>query len=67
MGQTRRSSPRAYQCCQACRFRPDYPGATACQAGYDLYYKRISKKNGCEKCAEELERIWKERVKELSV
>ena len=49
---TRRSIPIVYHSCRHCT---DYINhKVKCRKGHDVTYKRITKKNGCDRCENEM-------------
>lgn len=61
MGTTRQAIRKPYSACKNCEY--DISGYGKCKKGYDNFYYRLSKDNGCDKCKDEKhERRVSERI-----
>lgn len=60
MGATRQPVIHLYNACKSCEH--DISGYGKCQKGYDNFYYRLGKDNGCDKCkGEKWERKYEQR------
>ena len=48
---TRQPVRKSYLACKSCEY--DISGYGKCQKGYDNFYYRLGKNNGCDKCRDE--------------
>lgn len=51
MGTTRQPTIHLYSACRNCEY--DISGYGKCKKGYDNFYYRLGKDNGCNKCKDE--------------
>lgn len=51
MAKTRQAVRKTYGACRNCE--DDISGYGKCKKGYDNFYYRLSKNNGCDKCKDE--------------
>lgn len=59
MGATRQPVRKSYLACKDCEYNISSYGK--CQNGYDNFYYRLGKDNGCDKCKDEK---WKHEYEE---